>query len=91
MPGVLAVANVLALPQSGRLYCLGGDPAEGNPNSDPSALMVLDVETGEEMANLVGRIEPTTLAMYFTTSFLAWNELRISSRKIDGKTATERR
>jgi hypothetical protein len=49
---------------SGRQYVIGVDPAEGNPTSDPSALEVLDVVTGEEMAALAGRIEPSTMAAY---------------------------
>jgi hypothetical protein len=45
-------------------YVIGGDPAEGNPNSDPSALTVLDIDSGEEVAALAGRIEPSTFAAY---------------------------
>lgn len=51
-------------PQAGKRYVLGIDPAEGNPTSDPSAIEVLDFETGEEMAALAGRIQPTTLAAH---------------------------
>lgn len=56
--------EVYRLVEEGHRYVIGGDPAEGNPNSDPSALCVLDVETGEEVAALTGRIEPTILAGY---------------------------
>lgn len=49
---------------AGRAYVIGVDPAEGNPTSDPSALEVLDAVTGEQMAALAGRIEPSTMAAY---------------------------
>lgn len=60
MPGL----EVYALPVAGRRYVIGADPAEGNPTSDPSALTVLDVETGEECATLAVRVEPAVLAGY---------------------------
>ena len=41
-------------------YVVGADPAEGNPTSDPSALEVLDADSGEEVASLAGRYEPAT-------------------------------
>lgn len=56
--------EVFQIRQEGHRYVIGGDPAEGNPNSDPSALTVLDVDTGEEVAALAGRFEPTVLAGY---------------------------
>jgi hypothetical protein len=43
---------------------VGADPAEGNPTSDPSALEVLDVDSGEEVASLAGRFEPATFAAH---------------------------
>jgi hypothetical protein len=54
-------------PQAGREYVVGVDPAEGNPNSDDSALAVLDVATGEEVASLAGRFEPDVTAAYADT------------------------
>lgn len=45
-------------------YVIGADPAEGNPTSDESALSVLDRTTGEEVASLAGRFEPSALAAY---------------------------
>jgi hypothetical protein len=60
-PAIPGLAVYLA-PISGRRYVLGADPAEGNPTSDDSALEVLDVETGEEIASLAGRFEPATFA-----------------------------
>lgn len=60
IPGLV----VYARPVPGRPYGIGGDPAEGNPTSDDSALSVLDATTGEEVAILAGKIEPTILADY---------------------------
>lgn len=56
--------EVYRLPQPGRKYVIGGDPAEGNPNSDDSALTVVDQTTGEECAVLAGKVEPATFAGY---------------------------
>lgn len=47
-----------------RQYVIGADSAEGNPNSDDSAATVLDLETGEEVAVLVGKFQPSTFADY---------------------------
>jgi len=45
-------------------YVIGGDPAEGNPTSDDSALTILDWATGEECAVLAGKFEPSTLGSH---------------------------
>lgn len=45
-------------------YVIGADPAEGNPTSDDSALTVTDMDTGEEMAALAGKFEPSVFADY---------------------------
>ena len=42
IPGV----TLYELPQPGRRYVIGADPAEGNPNSDESAACVLDDAAG---------------------------------------------
>src|SRR5262249_21749285 len=63
IPGLV----IYALPVPGRRYFMGADPADGNPTSDPSALEVLDAQTGEEVASLVGRFEPATLAAHIDT------------------------
>jgi hypothetical protein len=60
IPGLV----VYARPQPGRAYVIGGDPAEGNPTSDDSALAVLDAASGEEVATLAGKLEPTVFAGY---------------------------
>jgi hypothetical protein len=56
--------TVYLLPEHGRRYVIGADPAEGNPTSDESALEVIDEETGEEVAHLAGRYEPATFAAH---------------------------
>jgi len=56
--------SVFALPEIGHKYVLGADPAEGNPTSDDSALCVLDMSSGEQMAELAGKLEPSVFADY---------------------------
>lgn len=60
----LSQLELYALPQPGHEYAIGVDPAEGNPTSDPSALTVMDVATGEEVAALAGQFEPSTFATH---------------------------
>jgi hypothetical protein len=55
---------VFALPRPGGKYVLGVDPAEGNPTSDDSTLCALDAGSGEQVAELAGRFEPSVLASY---------------------------
>jgi hypothetical protein len=64
MPPAIPGLAVYALPLPGHRYVVGADPAEGNPTSDPSALEVLDVDSGEEVAALAGRYEPATFAAH---------------------------
>lgn len=49
-------------PRAGRLYVIGADPAEGNPQSDESAACVMDAVTGDQVAVWAGRFEPATFA-----------------------------
>jgi hypothetical protein len=63
-PPAIPGLAVYAAPIAGRRYVVGADPAEGNPTSDESALVVLDVDSGEEMASLAGRYEPATFAAH---------------------------
>ena len=62
-PSIAGLA-VYAPPVAGRRYVVGADPAEGNPTSDDSALTVLDVASGEEVASLAGKFQPSTFAGY---------------------------
>lgn len=56
--------KVYVPPKHGRTYVMGLDPAEGNPTSNDSALTVLDALSGEEVASLAGKIQPTVLAAH---------------------------
>ena len=51
-------------PRPSARFVVGGDPAEGNPTSDPSACCLLDADTGEECASFAGRHEVTVFAGY---------------------------
>jgi len=55
---------VYRLPEAGREYVVGVDPAEGNPTSDDSALTVLDCVSGEEVAALAGKFQPSVIAAH---------------------------
>lgn len=56
--------TIYEAPVPGHRYVIGIDTAEGNPNSDDSALTVLNVETGNEAATLAGKYEATILAAH---------------------------
>jgi hypothetical protein len=68
-PGSPALPALLVygVPARGRRYVVAADPAEGNPTSVESALEVLDVDSGEEVASLAGRFEPATFAAHVET------------------------
>lgn len=55
------------LPEPGRRYVLGADVAEGTIAGDYSAGVLIDAETWEEMACLVGHWEPDEYAGYLHT------------------------
>lgn len=56
--------EVYSPPLPGRQYVIGADPAEGNPTSDDSALTVMDKRSGEEVAALAGKFEPSIFGGY---------------------------
>ncbi|MBN1315508.1 MAG: hypothetical protein JXA42_08570, partial [Anaerolineales bacterium] len=60
IPGLL----VYETPQPGREYLISADPAEGDPNSDPSTAIVWDADNATEAAHLWGRFEPTSFASF---------------------------
>ncbi len=70
IPGLV----VYALPEPDREYVIGADPAEGNPTSDESALEVLDKLTGEEVAVLAGRFQPSTFAAHIDVIGMWYNQ-----------------
>jgi len=66
VPGAPSVPQlrVYRPPVPGGRYCVGCDPAEGNPTSDPTSLHVIDRGTGEECALLTGQFEPSMAGFY---------------------------
>jgi hypothetical protein len=60
LPGLV----VHAPPQPGHTYVIGADPAEGNPQSDESAAVVLDYPSGEQAATLGLRCDPEMFAVH---------------------------
>lgn len=58
--------DIYFAPKPGVKYVMGADPAEGNPNSDDSALTVIEMATGEEVALLAGKFEPAVFASYIS-------------------------
>lgn len=59
--------ELFRLPKTGQHYLLGADPAEGNPTSDDSSLSVIEEMTGEEVASLAGKFQPSTFAAYIAS------------------------
>lgn len=55
---------VYKIPEEYAQYIITADAAEGNPNSDDSTADVWDWDTGEQMANLSGKFEPSVFAQY---------------------------
>ncbi len=66
LPGL----KVYMPPRPGKKYVIGADPAEGNPNSDDSAVQVVDAATGAQCAVLKGKFDVDVLAQYIEK--LAW-------------------
>ena len=68
-----AIWATYRLPQAGSAYLLSADPAEGNPSSDPSAAVLLNAETWEEVAHLHGQFEPEIFAGYLVQAARQYN------------------
>jgi hypothetical protein len=49
-------------PATGRHYCAGADPAEGNETSNASVAEVIDYHSGEQVAELYGLFDEDTFA-----------------------------
>lgn len=73
LPGL----KVFKVPLLGNKYVIGADPAEGNPTSDFSSSTVMEVLTGEEVARLDGRFEPSTFAGYVDQLGTYYNKAKI--------------
>ena len=76
--GQLAVAPATLLvwrqPQEGRSYAIGADVGEGLADGDASCAIVLDHESGEQVAELHGRVPPERFAHLLNA--LAWHYRR---------------
>ena len=69
--------TVFKRPEDKKLYVIGVDPAEGNPNSDESAATVLDLMTGEQVAILGEKLQPNTFADYVEKLAGFYNEASV--------------
>lgn len=56
------VLSIVKHPEPGRHYALGADAAEGVKGGDPSAIVLVEMETCEEVAWLHGILNPRELA-----------------------------
>jgi hypothetical protein len=76
--GQLALAPATLLvwrqPQEGRDYVIGADVGEGLAGGDASCAIVLDRESGEQVAELHGRVSPERFA--YLLHALAWHYRR---------------
>ena len=76
--GQLALAPATLLvwrqPQEGRGYVIGADVGEGLADGDASCAIVLDHESGEQVAELHGRVPPERFARLLNA--LAWHYRR---------------
>jgi hypothetical protein len=68
---------IFCLPEPGRRYVIGADPAEGNPQSDESAASVVDTVTGEQVAVLAGRFEPAVFSARLAAAASIYNDADI--------------
>lgn len=60
IPGLV----IFRAPERGKKYVIGVDTAEGNPTSDDSSLHVLERDSGEECAQLSGKLQPSATAAH---------------------------
>lgn len=65
--------RIYKYPDRGRVYRVGADPAEGNPTSDDSACEITDANTGEEVASLAGKYQPSTFAAHIAALSAYYN------------------
>jgi hypothetical protein len=63
-PPALPGLQLYELPDPDSHYVIGADPAEGNPNSDDSAAVVLHAASWAEVATLTGKFEPGVFGSY---------------------------
>ena len=68
---------------AGGYYVLGIDSAEGLRDSDDSCIIVIDFISGEEVASIWGKIEPSILAGYATEIADYYNGASVMSERND--------
>ncbi len=68
--------KVFVTPAWNGKYVVSGDPAEGNPTSDPSAMTVMD-QNGEQVACYSERAEPAVFASYINQVATYYNKARL--------------
>ena len=84
--------SVHASPAEDGVYVIGADPAEGNPQSDESAAVVLDCETGEHVSTLgaaaaTRRFSPRTWTRSAITTMtrpFSWSGITTGTRSSSG-------
>lgn len=64
-------------PIPGHRYAIGCDPAEGNPNSHDSSAIIGDVDTGQHVATLSGRLQPATIAAHINEIGVYYNNAAV--------------
>jgi hypothetical protein len=67
--------TVYVIPEYDMKYVVSGDPAEGNPTSDPSAMTVMN-SFGEQVATYSYRAEPAVFASYMDQIGMYYNKAR---------------
>ena len=74
LPMAPATLSIWRQPQEGRDYVIGADVGEGLQDGDASCAIVLDRESGEQVAELHGRVPPERFAHLLHA--LAWHYRR---------------
>jgi hypothetical protein len=69
--------SVFVAPDRSGTYVIGADPAEGNPQSDESAASVVDAISGEQVAVLAGRFDPSVFAGHLAALSTFFNDCEV--------------
>lgn len=77
----LDMMEVYAEPFPRVRYILGADPAEGNPTSDDSAASIVRLDTGEEVAAIAGKFEPSVFAAYTSAMATYYNDADLMAER----------
>lgn len=68
---------VYKTPHPDKKYVLGADPAEGLPTSDDSAIVVMDIETQEEVATYAEKTDPESFAVVIDQIGTYYNKAKV--------------